>query len=245
MNLGNWVINEHRSPPWNQGSIFKWFTFKAGTHRPNRWTYEVLGETRTRSRTNMFVQVRRKLSELRGRCLLRFSMRSLRRWAVGRVSHWILWLVVCQLNGRCGGVRANQRDVWEGWNTVCALVFYAPRSVIPRFHVLQYWHETSSYVRSGRINLCSFGNASLLQLPTQAPPAYCISRKRRMYTLLCSRQYVKAVCFNATFLWNGSDKRQQSGRKRQPNVWAVCGGLQSQSLKINQIVNIMKISVIR
>ena len=36
-----------------------------------------------------------------------------------------------------GGVLANQRDVWEGRNTVCALVFYAFRSVIPRFHALQ------------------------------------------------------------------------------------------------------------
>ena len=30
-----------------------------------------------------------------------------------------------------GGVLANQHGVWEGRNTVCALVFYALRSVIP------------------------------------------------------------------------------------------------------------------
>ena len=60
-----------------------------------------------------------------------------------------------------GGVLANQHGVWEGQNTVSTLFFYALRSVIPHFHVLQYWHETSCYVRSGRINLCSFGNASL------------------------------------------------------------------------------------
>ena len=39
------------------------------------------------------VQLRRKLSELRGRCLLRLNMRSLRRRAVGRLSHWILYCV--------------------------------------------------------------------------------------------------------------------------------------------------------
>ena len=41
-----------------------------------------------------------------------------------------------------------------------ALLFYALCSVTC-FHVLEYWHETSCYVCSGRINLCSFGNASL------------------------------------------------------------------------------------
>ena len=59
------------------------------------------------------------------------------------------------------GVLANQRNVWEEQNTVCALVFYALRSVIPYCHALQCWHETSCYVRSGLINLCLFGNASL------------------------------------------------------------------------------------
>ena len=65
------------------------------------------------------------------------------------------------LDSLIGGVLANQRGVWEGRNTVCALFFYALCAVIPCFHVLEYWHETSSYVRSGRIKLCSFGNASL------------------------------------------------------------------------------------
>ena len=31
--------------------------------------------------------------------------------------------------------------------------------------------------------------------------------------------------FNATFLLNGSDERQQSDRIRQLDVWAVCRGL--------------------
>ena len=51
------------------------------------------------------------------------------------------------------------------------------------------------------------------------PPAYCISCKRGTYTLLWSWQHVEAVCFNATFLPNGSDKRQWSGRIRQLDVW--------------------------
>ena len=46
--------------------------------------------------------------------------------------------------------------VWEGPNTVCALVFHALCSVISCFHVLKYWHETSCYyVHSGQIILCS------------------------------------------------------------------------------------------
>ena len=56
------------------------------------------------------------------------------------------------LDSLIGGVLANQCDVWEGRNTVCTLVFYALRSVIPRCHALQYWHETSCYVHSGQMN---------------------------------------------------------------------------------------------
>ena len=41
------------------------------------------------------------------------------------------------LDSLIGGALANQRDVWEGRNTVCALVFYARHSVIPRCHALQ------------------------------------------------------------------------------------------------------------
>ena len=36
-----------------------------------------------------------------------------------------------------GGVLTNQRGVWGGQNTVCALFFYVLRSVIPHFHVLE------------------------------------------------------------------------------------------------------------
>ena len=66
------------------------------------------------------------------------------------------------LDSLIGGVLANQCGVWEGRNTACALFFYSLCYIIPRFHFLQSWHETSCYyVRSGQINLCSFGNVSL------------------------------------------------------------------------------------
>ena len=42
------------------------------------------------------------------------------------------------LDSLIDGVLANQRGVWEGRNTVCALVFYTLRSVIPCFRVLEY-----------------------------------------------------------------------------------------------------------
>ena len=42
-----------------------------------------------------------------------------------------------------GGVLANQLDVSEGRNNVCALFFYELCSVIPHCHALQTWHGTS------------------------------------------------------------------------------------------------------
>ena len=52
------------------------------------------------------------------------------------------------LDSLIGGVLANQCVVWEGWNTVCALVFYALHSVISCFHILECWHETSCPLRT-------------------------------------------------------------------------------------------------
>ena len=37
-----------------------------------------------------------------------------------------------------GGVLANQCSVWEGWNTVCTLFFYAFCSVISCFYVFMF-----------------------------------------------------------------------------------------------------------
>ena len=85
-------------------------TLKAGTHQPNHWTSEAFGETRTRS---------------------------------APIQHTKSNEVGCQtsepLDSLIGSVLANQRGVWEGQNTVCALVFYALHSVISCFHVLEYW----------------------------------------------------------------------------------------------------------
>ena len=133
---------------------------KAGTHQPNRWMSEAFGETRTRLGTNMF-GVFSCVGSFRSRVDVVCSDSTCKIWRGGPSDVWVTgfsdclcasWMAVL-----IGGVLANQRSVWEGWNTVCALFFYALRSVIPRFHVLQCWQETSCYVCSGQINLCSFG----------------------------------------------------------------------------------------
>ena len=202
------------------------------------WRSEAFGETRMRSGTNMFcVQLRRKLSEPLGGCQLRFSIWSLRRRAVGSLSHWIFWLVVCQLNGHSDWRCANQHSVWEG-GILCVLCFSLHS--IPSFLVFMFCATgTRLVVMSVQDKLiwvllvmprCMFSmqlclseivkfrfdsclHKPRLQFTTQAPPAYCILCERTTYTLLWSRQHVEAVCFNATFLLNGSDKRQQSGRR--------------------------------
>ena len=105
-----------------------------------------------------------------------------------------------------GSVLANQHSVWEGQNTVYALFFYALRSVISCFHGLEYLHETSA--------------THLLHL-VQAQNVHATVE-------LAAR---RSGAFNATFLPNGSDERQQSGRIKAVGcwlfvwVWAVCVGL--------------------
>ena len=129
-------------------------------------------------------------------------------WAIG-FSDWVCasWMAVL-----IGGVLANQRSVWEGRNIVCALFFYALRSGISCFQFFMFC-STGTRVVVMCIRMLSMQLFfSRLQLTTQAPPAYCISRKRRTYTLLWGRQHIEAVRFNVTFLPNGSDKRQLSGR---------------------------------
>ena len=44
------------------------------------------------------------------------------------------------LDSLIGGVLVNQCSVWEGRNTVCALVVYAFCSIISCFHALEFWH---------------------------------------------------------------------------------------------------------
>ena len=106
---------------WACNALSLVLPLKAGTHRPNRWTSEAFGETRTRSGTFLF-----------RRCRLRLSMRSLRRRAVGLLFHWIIWLVVCWMAVLIGGLLENQRGVWEG-GILCALCF--SMDLVPSFAV--------------------------------------------------------------------------------------------------------------
>ena len=54
------------------------------------------------------------------------------------------WLCISYMTILIGGVLANQCGVWEEQNTVCTLFFYALRSIISCFHVLENWHKTST-----------------------------------------------------------------------------------------------------
>ena len=112
---------------------------KAGTHRPNHWTSEAFGETRTRSGTIMF-GVFSSVGSFWSRADVVYSDWTCEVWG-GR-----------PLGSLIGYVLANQCGVWEGRNTVRPLVFYALRSLIPRFHVLQYQHETNCYLRLRQMN---------------------------------------------------------------------------------------------
>ena len=93
-----------------------------------------------------------------------------------------------------GGVLANQHGVWEGQNTVCALFFYAFCSSFP---VFMFWITGTRLVPPA---------GDLLHL-TQAQNVHATVE-------LAAR---RSGVFNATFLPNGSDKRQRSGR-----IKAVC-----------------------
>ena len=81
---------------------------------------------------------------------------------------------------------------------MCALFFYALCSVISCFPVLEYWHETSA--------------TRLLHL-AQVQNVYATVE-------LAAR---RSGVFNATFLPNGSDERQQSGWIKAVGCWFVSG----------------------
>ena len=90
---------------------------KAGTHRPNCWTSEAFGETRTRLGTNIFDVFS---------CAGSFQS----RWTSSAPIHHVTSEEEgCRpsepLDSLIGGVLENQRGVWEGQNTVRALFFYA------------------------------------------------------------------------------------------------------------------------
>ena len=81
---------------------------------------------------------------------------------------------------------------------MCALFFYALHSIISCFHVLEYWHETST--------------TRLLHL-VQAQNVHAT-----VELAAC-----QSGVFNATFLLNGSDERQQSGRIKAVGCWFESG----------------------
>ena len=76
-----------------------------------------------------------------GQRLLRFNMRSLRRLAVGRLSHWILSSVVCQLYDHSdlffcalGFVICSLNTTLQGaLSRPCMLFRLLPRTVISTF----------------------------------------------------------------------------------------------------------------
>ena len=76
------------------------------------------------------------------------------------------------------------------------------------------WEERSTVCA-----LDFYAHHSVISCFHVAPPAYCILRKLRTYTLAARWSSV----FNATFLTNGSDKRQQSGRMKSVSCWFESG----------------------
>ena len=101
---------------------------KAGTHRPNRWMSEVFGETQTRSGTNMF-GVFSCVGSFRSCVDVVGSDWTYEVWGGWLSDVWAIgysaWLCASWMAVLIDGVLANQRSVWEGRNTVCALIFYA------------------------------------------------------------------------------------------------------------------------
>ena len=67
-------------------------------------------------------------------------------------------LIVCQLNGTSDWWCASETAQCVRGMEYCVRFVFLCTSfrhfLFSRFHVLQYWHETSCYVRLGEINLC-------------------------------------------------------------------------------------------
>ena len=197
---------------------------KAGTHWPT-WTSYAFGETRTRSETNMLVCS--AVSEAFGAALTLSAPTEYaksRGRAVGRLSHWILWLVVCHSDWR----RISKSAQCVGGAEYCAVMFCSPgdetrivmsvqdklicvRSVMPRcMFSLQLC--LSEIVKFGsKVKWVACINFSFTDHNTSDSCLLCLAQAQNVHTT--SRQHVEAVCFNATFLPNGSDKRQKRGRR--------------------------------
>ena len=111
---------------------------KAGTHRPNRWTSEAFGETRTRSVTNVF-SVFSCVGSFRSRADVVSSDGACEVWGGGLSDVWATgfsdrlcasWMAVL-----ISGVLVNQRGVWEG-RILCALCF--SMHSVPSFPVFMF-----------------------------------------------------------------------------------------------------------
>ena len=112
-------------------------------------------------------------------------------WAIG-FSDWLRASCMTILIGGCASESA-----WCVGGILCSLCF--SMHSVPSFPVFMCW--------------------SMRLAPPAVKEAYCISRKCRTYVLLWSWQHVDAVCFNATFLPNGSDGRQRSSRGKAVGCW--------------------------
>ena len=130
---------------------------KAGTHWPNCWTSEAFGGMWTKSGTNLFGV---------------FS-------CVG--SFWNRLDVVCS-NSTC--------EVWEGWLlAIWAIGFSDWLCATCMTILIGGVLANQQSLLEGRNTVCTlffYALRSIICWSHVAPPAYCISRKRRMYTLLWS-----------------------------------------------------------
>ena len=123
--------------------------------------------------------------------------------AVGAIGY-SEWLCASCMTILIGGVLANQRGVWEGWNTACAL--FSVHSV-PSFPILMFW------------------STGMRLAPPAVKEAYCISRKHRTYALLWSWQHVEAVCSVQLFCRTGQTRGNGMVVWRQLAIGLSLGGV--------------------
>ena len=115
------------------------------------------------------------------------------------------------LDSLIGGVLVNQRSVWEG-GILCAL-WFSTHSV-PSFPVVMLCCTGMRQVVMSVQDEIIESKESRVHKPclqlTQAPPTYCISRKRRTYTLLWSWQHDEAVCSMQLFCQTGQTRSNRA-----------------------------------
>ena len=153
------------------------------------------------------IQLRWKLLEPRGQCLLRFSAKSEEVGCrpsepldspIGCVlAVWPFWLAVCwRISAVCG----------RG-GILCALCFSLHS--VPSFPVFMFWITGTRLV------------------PPDVKETYCISRKRRTYTLFSWQWSKRCVQWNFSAEQVRREAAEWSDKGSWPLVWvwAVCGGL--------------------